>query len=1022
MKKILLLATALIVALTTFAAEPEYEFRSTWLTTVSNIDWPKTRANTSAKRQQQQKELTDIFDKLVANNMNAVLFQVRGRSDAFYQSSYEPWAAELAGSLGTSPGYDPLAFAIEEAHKRGLELHVWVNPFRISTTSSNRVTSSQVNSLYKAPSGKQKLQWSWVIPYNNGTFSGQIIDPGYPAARQYIINVMMEIVNNYDIDGIVMDDYFYAYGGTTNEDASSQASYFNSSSISDANGDGYKLDDWRRNNVDQVIKTLYQEIQKVKPWVRMGMGTGGVWTSQTKPYTAYGITRPSAVNGAMDPYKELYCNTVEWIKQGWVDYVNPQIYWATTVTKANYTQLCKWWDYVCEHFSDLLPNGQRVHLFPSHAAYKVYNKDDNGNIYEGFGVGVSEIKNQVAVNRENLSSGYTGSSYFSNGDFLKMASSISSVYYQQKALVPPMAWKSKTTLAAPHGLSIQGTTLSWQHASATRFVVYVYPQSVSMETAIANRSYIRQMIYGKSLDISGVNLSTHSVAVRTYDRYGVLHAAKEYASSITWVLNGGQVTQAAAVPTQEALWASFKTAAGLDGVLGELSAISTVNEISAKLNASNLNTVFGKTGWAWLKTYIKATHAAQKGASYTDSNGTTRTVAELPDNISSAEVNWRYAVSAFFKQSQYVGYPNASANFASAGKPSAWGASYQAAHGTVSAQLPDYVSTTYTIPTPTKAGATFIGWYDNPNATGNKLTTLPAGYTGKVYAIWSDTPLTPPTPEDPTPEDPTPDNPTPDEPTTPPAAGTVQWVLNGGKVTGTVAVPSQEELWSNFKTDAGITALGTLAEIAATTATTPCQKICGTFISQVTEIYAKSEWQWLKTYIKDVQLAQVGNTCGTRVVPELTDDIASQAVEWRYSTAAFFLQTQYTTNYPATADFSQLGKPSEWGSSYQAAHGGTASSLPTTITSDYTLPIPTRNGYTFIGWYDNANGWGYALTFLPAGYSGTVYAIWAENPTDVENVRPILDVNAPMYDVLGRQVDATYRGIILQNNHKYLNR
>ena len=173
------------------------ELRATWFTTHFAIDWPNTKAIDDTSRERQKKEMTDILDKLVEGNMNAAYMQVRSLSDATYKSSYEPWAKILTGTRGKDPGYDPLEYAIQEAHNRGMELHAWVNPFRMSTTKGGRLTEAQVNDLYTG------LSWKWVLTYDNGTFTGQIIDPGYPAAREYIKNVVMEIVDKYDIDEVL---------------------------------------------------------------------------------------------------------------------------------------------------------------------------------------------------------------------------------------------------------------------------------------------------------------------------------------------------------------------------------------------------------------------------------------------------------------------------------------------------------------------------------------------------------------------------------------------------------------------------------------------------------------------------------------------------------------------------------------------------------------------------------------------------------------------------------------------------
>ena len=484
--------------LSIFAEQPKHEFRATWLATVSGIDWPKTKATSDSKREQQKQELINILDKMKAGNMNAVCMQVRSLCDAMHKSSYEPWSAALTGTRGKDPGYDPLQFAIDEAHKRGMELHIWVNPFRASTGS---LASSDV-------------MWSnagdWLIKYNNeGSFTGYIIDPGYPESRAYVVKVLMEIVNNYDIDGIVMDDYFYAYGGTTNEDAKAQAKHYNPSDVMDVNGNGSTLDDWRRSNVDKVIKAMYDSIQAVKPWVRFGMGPGGIWTMDHGAARAYGLKLPAGISGG-DIYNKLYCNTVEWIKGGYVDYVNPQIYWSTQVAAQDYDVLCQWWSKsVCEYFSDQLPNGKRVHHFPSPAAYKVYN---GSNGYED---GVEEMKREMDANRANLSSGYTGAVFYNTTSYLKMYDELAKSHFQYTALTPPMDWKVTDTLAAPSNLKLSGTTLTWAHPTETRFTVYAYPKGTGVKTATRNPLYLQGIVYGNSFNTSALgSLTNTTIAVK----------------------------------------------------------------------------------------------------------------------------------------------------------------------------------------------------------------------------------------------------------------------------------------------------------------------------------------------------------------------------------------------------------------------------------------------------------------------------------------------------------------------------
>ena len=722
-------------------ASPKHEFRATWFTTWAG-DWQKIYAVDNAKMVQQQNALKVCFDSLARCNVNAVCFQVRSRSDVFYESSYEPWAKELTGTLGKYPLYDPLEFAIDEAHKRGMELHAWVNPFRLSSATDSRKTEDNVINLYKAPDGKQKLQWSWVIPYDNASFTGQIIDPGFPAARKYVVNVLMEIVNKYDIDGIVMDDYFYGYGGTAdNQDQNSQSAHFDADVVEDENGDGKKMDDWRRSNVDAVIEAMYDSIQIVKPWVRFGMGPGGIWSTNDKVYNKYEIRKPQNIDGAADPYTLLYCNTVKWVKEGWVDYVNPQIYWSTTISKFNYKVLCEWWAKdVCEHFSNKLEGNQRVHFYPSQTADKAFTTDNSGTNV-GFGTtdeeGIEEIIKQINTNRNHLSSGYTGSVFFKNSTFLKMSDMVASACYQQKALVPPMAWKSTGSLEAPTELSISGNTLTWKPEGG-RYTIYVYPKEVEMNTAIEQVDYLQRVVYGNSFTLPAeFNTATHNVAVRSYDRYGVEHAATEYTPDVTYVLNGGvpgnrTVESTPNVPTQDELIAAFKT--GYNSYFG--ASVKTTREIINFLYAGSAASDGGNkcdiskmmtdvnSGWKWLGDYIIAKAGAPNGT---------------------IEYWWRRNVGGFFIQGISVVASVNSFDFSTAGQPENWGPAYQVAHKTtttVPLTLPEKIEgSAFTLPIAGEIthpnGSTFLGWYDNPDMTGNKILALRVGYKGTVYAKWS---------------------------------------------------------------------------------------------------------------------------------------------------------------------------------------------------------------------------------------------------------------------------------------------
>ena len=743
MKKIFLFLFTLAIGITTLYANPKHEFRASWMTTGYGLDWPRNKTIDAQKAELQQK-----LDALVVGNHNAVCLQVRSFADAIYKSSYEPWADCLTGTRGQDPGYDPLAFAIEEAHKRGLELHVWVNPFRV-TPSGTLSTDDPV----------WKNAGQWIIKYNNSSFSGQIIDPGYPEARDYVHKVFMEIVNNYDIDGILMDDYFYAYGGTNTEDADSRSKHLYK--VTDADKDNSYIDDWRRANVDSVVHRLYRDLQKTKPWVRFGMGTPGNWSNKGTAGSYYGISLPATT--AMESYDYLYCNPVEWAKKGWVDYLNPQVYWSTTAKKGDYDILTPWWaKKVCENFSNKLPNGQKVHFFASQGACYVYDNDG----MEGYNDGVAEIQRQIDVNRANLSSGYTGSVFFSTSSAILMRNELRESHFQYKALPPAMTWKSKTTLAAPTNVKVKDTVMSWEHPNAERFTIYIYPRGSK----------------------------------------GIVE--KNNAAAAT-------------VPTQEELWTSFKTDAGLSG-LGTLATINTGDMVASckaictKLTATEVQKAFSNSNWTWLKNYIAKVQNAQKGNTVATSS-----VPELTDDLTAA--TWRYAIAAFFLQTQYTAWPY-SADFTTAGQPSAWGPAYlgedtgsddnggnnsgdnggnsqpdtyntpapeylktvvygkscrmdgwgdlstktvaiysydrfgvehAAAYyegnevyepkveiyweldgGKVDGDLPTYVTERYVLPIPVKYGYNFDCWRSVKTTRGQKLTEIPAGWKGTLYAFW----------------------------------------------------------------------------------------------------------------------------------------------------------------------------------------------------------------------------------------------------------------------------------------------
>lgn len=488
-----------------WAQSPKTEFRATWFTTHYGIDWPKTKATTSANITKQKQEMTAILDQLKAGNMNATCFQARPVSDAFYQSSYEPWSHILTGKRGKNPGYDPLAYAVEQAHARGMELHAWVNPFRYEINAGERTTAINNGSALAGSDPIRSQHPEWLLTYNNGTFSGTILDPGNPEARAYVVKVLLEIVNNYDIDGMLMDDYFYPYGGTTTEDATSKAAY-KPAGMSDG--------DWRRENVNKVIKAVYDSIQIVKPWVKFGMAPGGIYSMTSSAAAAYGVTLPTGISGG-DIWKVLYCDALAWIDGGYVDYMAPQVYWSTTAAQQDYDVLCQWWGQTIATLNARRTDGKKVHSYISQASYKF---------------GPDELALEIDANRQYSPYDAPGSIFYNTNTYLKFShddiieyscSALAQTRFTQKALPPAITWKDHPELAAPTDLSLSGTTLSWQHADAVRFSVYAYPKGADKDASLANSLYLVDMVYGKQADLSGVaDLQDMTIAVRAMDRYG----------------------------------------------------------------------------------------------------------------------------------------------------------------------------------------------------------------------------------------------------------------------------------------------------------------------------------------------------------------------------------------------------------------------------------------------------------------------------------------------------------------------
>ena len=340
---------------------PQREFRGVWLTTVGNADWP---SRMGLSTEEQKKELVAILDCIAATNLNAVVFHTRPNADAFYPSSIEPWSDYITGDLGRAPEpyYDPLAFAIDESHKRGLEFHAWLNPYR--TRHPLTIPSSYPNHISRRhPEFVRQYGRMWWL------------DPGEPEVRAYIVEVVRDIVRRYDVDAIHFDDYFYPYpekDPATNADID----FPDEPSWQKYRAAGGKLsrDDWRRENVNLLVRDVDAVIKAEKPWVRFGVSPFGIW----RPH------HPRSVRG-LDAYAKIYADSKKWLQAGWVDYLTPQLYWSRSAPQQRFDHLLHWW------------RGQNTlgrHLWPGLGAYRVANGRPNGFAAQEIVDQIDEIRRQ----------------------------------------------------------------------------------------------------------------------------------------------------------------------------------------------------------------------------------------------------------------------------------------------------------------------------------------------------------------------------------------------------------------------------------------------------------------------------------------------------------------------------------------------------------------------------------------------------------------------------------------------------
>ncbi len=422
---------------------PKREFRAVWVATVENIDWPSRRGLST---REQKEEIIRILDHHKNNGINAVILQVRPASDAIYQSELEPWSRYLSGEQGVAPDpyYDPLEYWIDETHKRGMELHAWFNPYRVKQNLNDSLAENHI--INKHP------DWGWK--YGNRLY----FSPDNPNVWEFVKNVVTDVVKNYDVDAIHFDDYFYPYKIAGEKLPDQEAFRMRG-------GEFYpdRLDEWRRHNVDTIIQILSSAIKETKPWVKFGISPFGVWRNRKQDPLG------SETGAGTTNYDALYADVIKWQREGWIDYLMPQLYWRDNHPVADFSTLAYWWsdfNYGRSMYYGLAP--YRINKESEHRQWKkkkyFYRK-------------IELIRSMPEVD----GFGFFSSKHFFREDLKSFERRLKRKYLSRPAIVPPMPWIDNTAPPFPLKLSLDENRIEWMVPpsedpmnEARFFVVYRY--------------------------------------------------------------------------------------------------------------------------------------------------------------------------------------------------------------------------------------------------------------------------------------------------------------------------------------------------------------------------------------------------------------------------------------------------------------------------------------------------------------------------------------------------------------------
>ncbi|MDD2799707.1 MAG: family 10 glycosylhydrolase [Bacteroidales bacterium] len=475
MKKSLFFALSLLFVINIQAAKRE--FRGVWIHTVQQSQYKTMNAG------EMQAYFIDMLDQFQQCGINALIFQVRPQADAFYKSDLEPWSRFLTGEQGLAPAtnWDPMAFLIQECHKRNMEFHAWLNPYRVTSNENEKLSENHI--YWKHP--------EWFVKYGKQIY----FDPGVPECRRFIEKVVKDIVTRYDVDAIHMDDYFYPYPIAGEEFPDKES--FNNYALGQGFSSNQKAD-WRRNNVNLLINELKETIYTTKPWVRLGISPFGIYRNKSKTPDGSG----SETNGLQN-YDELYADVVLWSKKSWIDYVMPQLYWEIGHKAADYTTLVKWWS---EHTNtDHLYIGQSVVRSMQAIDVKTGSKNQL----------TTKLKQAAASNKIQGNCWWNGYDILRNEGGIK--DSLRNNYYRYPALVP-----AYTNMDGFPPLVLKKLWAEW---TPNGYFLFWQPKQDKDSLNVPNRFCIYRFKSGEKYDLNNpaniIKITTETSYQLPYDKGNV---------------------------------------------------------------------------------------------------------------------------------------------------------------------------------------------------------------------------------------------------------------------------------------------------------------------------------------------------------------------------------------------------------------------------------------------------------------------------------------------------------------------